>query len=70
MASCNNCILSDQTPNIVLIDGLCGFCRIFLGVPVIDLAVECVECGISLGTQDMKEHDDVDCLAHLEFMRR
>jgi len=70
MASCKNCMLSDQTPNMVIIDGLCEFCRIFLGVPVIDLSVECKECGINLSTQDMKEHDEVDCLAHLKFMRR
>lgn len=32
---------------------------------------ECLSCGILLSKGDMKKyHDDIDCLAHLEMMRK
>jgi len=36
-----------------------------------DESEECLSCGILLSKEDMeKYHDDIDCLAHLEMMRK
>ena len=35
-----------------------------------DMDMECESCGIVLSIDDMKDHDDIDCIAWSEMMRK